>query len=65
MPTLHKSQVQSILEHLDAAAAALPPSSIPGIESSAAWHLRCARRRLYNVALTEIAVEPVILAEAA
>jgi hypothetical protein len=56
MRTINQFQVASILEYLDAAVAALPPS--PALESTAAWNIRMARKRLYAVALADVAVEP-------
>lgn len=58
MRTINQFQMASILEYLDAAVAALPPSGIPGIEHPAAWNIRMARKRLYAAALAEVAVEP-------
>lgn len=60
LATLNRFQVQSILRHLDAAAAALPRSRYG--ESQAAWNLRMARERFYAAAIADVAVE---IAEAA
>jgi hypothetical protein len=59
MRTVSQSQIATILEYLDAASVALPPSPVPGIESTAAWNIRMARRWLYRAALGEIAIEPI------
>ena len=57
MPTLSKHEMISILSYLDDAAAALPASTVPGLETTAAWNLRIARRRLYEAAVGEVTVE--------
>lgn len=65
MRTISQHQMATILEYLDAASAALPPSPLPGLESSAAWNIRMARRWLYRAALAEVAIEPIAANDAA
>ena len=60
MNTLNRYQLASILKYLDDAAATLPPSDLPrGMESTAAWSIRMAKELIYEVALSDVAVEPV------
>lgn len=58
MNTISKYQMAEILEYLDDVAAALPPSPVPGLESTSAWCIRMARKRLHTAALIDVAVEP-------
>jgi hypothetical protein len=54
---INKYAMRSILEHLDAAHAALAETR--QIEGHAAWNIRMARTRLYEASIADVAVEQV------
>jgi len=62
MPTINRHAMRSILNYLDHANAAIAKrdaTEMPNTESNAAWNLRMARERLYDLVLVDITVEPM------